>query len=88
MKNGIKHNRIISSRLWVAILGSIGCTLLVVLRSNLSVAIIAMVDERDVIEYNNQTEDTDLCYDTNRAKNNSHKENGYQVSHLKINWLN
>ena len=82
MKNGIKHNRSISSRLWVAILGSIGCTLLIVLRSNLSVAIIAMVDERDVIKDNNQTEDTDLCYDIKRAINTSHKDSEYQVSYL------
>ena len=42
----------------------------------------------EVIEDNNQTEDTDLCYDTNRAKNNSHKENDKMyLNYLTVNNL-
>ena len=43
------------------------------------VEIIALVEEREDIEDNNQTEDTDLCYDIKRVINISQNENGYQV---------
>ena len=69
---------LIPSRLKVGVLGCIGCTLLYLLRSNLSVTIIAMVDEKALIEEQEVNGTDDLCYDV--WKYNKTKESGYHVS--------
>ncbi|CAG2118590.1 unnamed protein product, partial [Medioppia subpectinata] len=55
---------LVPKRLIVGLMGCLGCCLLYVLRSNLSVAIIAMVNELEVIEEEDTIiQDNDLCYD-------------------------
>ncbi|CAG2110848.1 unnamed protein product, partial [Medioppia subpectinata] len=52
-------------QLIVGLLGCIGCTFLYVLRSNISVAIIAMVEPIQVIHmFNNTGTQTDVCFNT------------------------
>ena len=85
----MKYERIqktyVPSRVIVGVLGCLGCCLLYVLRSNLSVAIIAMVDEKQVIENNNESNnsqsmiDKDLCYDIHSV-NKSDVISNYKVS--------
>lgn len=69
---------LMASRVKVGILGCIGCTLLYILRSNLSVAIIAMVDEKAVIKDEEGNRTGDLCYDI-KAFNRT-GESHYHVS--------
>ena len=69
----MRSDPIIPSRLKVGILGCLGCTLLYLLRSNLSVAIIAMVDEKAVIIEEEHGKEGDLCY---VLQPNSNKSDG------------
>ena len=65
-------------RVTVGILGCLGSTLVYVLRSCLSVAIIAMVDEKLVIEDNEQNNTVlDVCY--NFTSRNTSQESHYHV---------
>ena len=69
-------------RALVAVLGGLGCTLLYVLRSNLSVAIIAMVDEKAILEDKGNMTGVlhDVCFDF--GLQNTTKESHYRVSKL------
>ena len=73
--------RLVPTRLVVGLLVYTACVLLIVLRSGLSVAIIAMVDERRVIAVDSHANDSDLCYDTKPSVFNvSSVENVIKVS--------
>lgn len=54
--------RRVPNRLVVGLLVYIGCVFLIMMRSGLSVAIIAMVDERSALAVDTPVNDTDLCY--------------------------
>jgi hypothetical protein len=70
---------LVSSRLIVGFLGCFGCTLLYILRSNLSVAIVAMVDKKELVDENEDIESPDLCY-TEQHHNETEYDPGYRVS--------
>jgi hypothetical protein len=69
---------LLSSRLIVGFLGCFGCALLYILRSNLSVAIVAMVDKRELDNENEDIESPDLCYTGHH--NETEHDPGYRVS--------
>ena len=71
---------LIPRRLIVGILGCMGSTLIYLLRANMSVAIIAMVDEKALIEDQETNHTDDLCYDV--WSYNRTKDHGYHVSVL------
>lgn len=70
---------LLPSRLIVGLLTTTGCMLLYILRSNLSVAIVAMVDKKTLVEENEDIDTQDLCYDGHH-NNNTDYEPGYKVS--------
>jgi hypothetical protein len=80
MRNGNIDKPLVPRRFIVGLLGCLGCCLLYVLRSNLSVAIIAMVDEIEVTEEDNTIQDTDLCYDIHNRINASNSGPIYHVN--------
>ena len=74
---------LIPVRVTVGILGCMACTLVYTLRSCLSVAIIAMVDEKLVIEDNEQNNTVlDVCYDF--TSHNTTQESHYHVMYYFI----
>ncbi|CAG2104507.1 unnamed protein product, partial [Medioppia subpectinata] len=69
-----------SPDIMVGVLGSIGCTLVYLLRSNLSVAIIAMVDERTIQADRDDMQTDDLCYDSSTYnKTGGHEYKGTYI---------
>ena len=73
---------LIPLRLRVGVLGCLGATLLYLVRSNLSLTILAMVDEKAVLEDEEQNKtnpNDDLCYDI--WSYNRTKGHGYHVSY-------
>jgi len=70
---------LVSSRLIVGFLGCFGCALLYILRLNLSVAIVAMVDKKELVDEDEDVEGPDLCY-TGQHHNETEYDPGYRVS--------
>ncbi|XP_054160050.1 putative inorganic phosphate cotransporter [Oppia nitens] len=93
---------VIPCRVTVGVLGSLGCMLLFVVRSNLSVAIIAMVDEKLLLttetNINNNSavnsdntnnfnnNNQDICYDINSIVNITTTDNNDITGKIQYDW--
>ncbi|CAG2117364.1 unnamed protein product [Medioppia subpectinata] len=77
MENKYMGKPLVPKRFIVGLMGCLSCFMLYVLRSNLSVAIIAMVDELEVIEEDTTAHGNDLCYDINTRINVTKLTNTY-----------
>lgn len=71
---------VIAQRLIVGILGTTACALLYIIRTNLSVAIVAMVKKDINIDDDIQNDTNQFCYDEPRNKTNN--EYDYKVSQI------
>jgi hypothetical protein len=69
-----RNNGFINHRTIVSILGTTACALLFILRTNLSVAIVAMVNKDTINDYNITA--PDLCY---HRLNTTDYDSGYKV---------